>query len=119
MADMADERREGQLPNRISDAELRELLATGGFLRACYFCGHREWTLLNDAYEISPFLPAENDRPSGPPQRVDCAVLLCKICGFMQLHERGLFYRQLEALRARRDARSTGVAATSAESSQE
>jgi hypothetical protein len=107
MVDMADERREGQIPNRISDAELRELLATGGFLVACHFCGHREWTLLNQAYEISPFLPADSVGTSELPRRVDCAVLLCKVCGFMQLHERGLFYRLLEALRARRDARQT------------
>jgi len=96
---MADDHREEQTPDRISDDELRELLAAEGYLFGCPACGARVWTLLNDAMELAPFVPAHTTDDQKTPRRIDCAILLCRNCGYMRFHEQSIFGRFMEGLR--------------------
>src|ERR1700693_5866215 len=90
------------------DAEkAKSLLRTSGYYDACSACHSWEWIVDATKQHIdSEKIPVIklSDRQNSSPEKdtnVPVVVVLCAVCGFIRLHERGFFVSFLKDLRER------------------
>jgi hypothetical protein len=89
----------------IDAEEARSLLRASGYYDACPACHSWEWivdaTKQHIDLEKVPVIKLSDRRNSAPEEdsNVPVVVVLCAVCGFIRIHERGFFDSFLDDLR--------------------